>query len=299
MRGLQKTKWYFYKLLLTARTEINTFIICTLGVTIYTVGVVGFVLPYNFPDAGVMGISLLLKYTMGFSPAITNLVINVALLIWGVRYLSKRFVIWTIYNIILLTFLLEAMSGITFPHVSDMFLVSVAGGLIKGLGIGMVFRTGGSSGGLDVVVSVLRKRMGIEVGKYSFYINLVILGAATGVVGLEKVLFGLVACFISGQTMDNVLSSFDKRRLVFVITPMGNQGPILEYIALTLNKGATLFDSRGGFTHEERATMMCLLTPRQTMELKRYLAMNFPSTFLVVSEASEVLGNGFKRWKNI
>ncbi|MEG1799455.1 MAG: YitT family protein, partial [Synergistaceae bacterium] len=108
-----------------------------------------------------------------------------------------------------------------------------------------------------------------------------------------------VACYISGQTMDDVLSSFDKRRLVFIITPIGNQGPILEYIAQTLNKGATLFDSRGGFTLEERATMMCLLTPRQTMELKRYLAMHFPSTFLVVSEASEVLGNGFKRWKNI
>lgn len=299
MVNKQRTKWFFYKMLLTARNEFSTFFICTIGVTLYTVGVVGFVLPYHFPDAGVMGISVLLKYTLGFSPSVVNLVINAALIVWGAKQLSKRFVFWTIYNILLLTILLEAMSGIAFPHISDMFLVAVAGGILKGVGLGMVFRTGGSSGGLDIVVSILRKRMGIEMGRYSFYINMVILGAATGVVGMEKVLFGLVACYITGQTMDNVLSSFDKRRLVFIIAPIGNQDAILEYISSTLNKGATLFDSKGGYTHEQRATMMCLLTPRQTMELKRHLAMNYPSSFLVVSEASEVLGNGFKLWKNV
>ena len=92
MVNKQRAKWFFYKMLLTARNEFSTFFICTIGVTLYTVGVVGFVLPYHFPDAGVMGISVLLKYTLGFSPSVVNLVINAALIVWGAKQLSKRFV---------------------------------------------------------------------------------------------------------------------------------------------------------------------------------------------------------------
>ena len=234
---------------------------------------------------------------MGFSPALTNLIINAVLLLWGGRQLSKRFIAWTIYNTVLLSLTLQVLSNIDVPYVTDTFLVAVAGGLIKGVGLGMVFRTGGSSGGTDIVVAVLRKKLGVEIGKYTFYLNMLILSASVGIVGLEKVLFGFVACYIMGQAMDNVISSFDKRRLVFIVAKETNQ--IVDYISEELPRGSTVLYGEGGYTHERRDTVMCLLTARQAMELKRYLAINYPSAFMVITEASEVLGNGFKRWKSI
>jgi len=278
-------------------SEWSTFVISTIGSLLYTIGVIGFTLPYRFPDAGVMGIAIILKYAIGLAPSITSLVANVFLLLWGGRELSKRFVAWTIYNVLLISFLLETLSFVQFPIVNDMFLVAIAGGIIKGVGGGMVFRTGVSMGGMDIVIAVLRKRYGIEVGRYSFYINMVILGVSMGIVGLEKMLYGFVASYVSGQTTDSVLSSFDKRRLVLIMAK--DTQPVVKYISDELHRGSTVLYGEGGFSGEARPTIMCLLTPRQTMVLKRYLAKSHPKSFMVVTEASEVMGKGFKHWKNI
>jgi len=285
------------KMELFVLSEWSTFVISTIGSLLYTIGVIGFTLPYRFPDAGVMGIAIILKYAIGLAPSITSLVANVFLLLWGGRELSKRFVAWTIYNVLLISFLLETLSFVQFPIVNDMFLVAIAGGIIKGVGGGMVFRTGVSMGGMDIVIAVLRKRYGIEVGRYSFYINMVILGVSMGIVGLEKMLYGFVASYVSGQTTDSVLSSFDKRRLVLIMAK--DTQPVVKYISDELHRGSTVLYGEGGFSGEARPTIMCLLTPRQTMVLKRYLAKSHPKSFMVVTEASEVMGKGFKHWKNI
>jgi len=278
-------------------SEWSTFAISTIGSLMYTIGVIGFTLPYRFPDSGVMGIAILLKYTLGLAPSITSLVANVFLLAWGGRELSKRFVAWTIYNVLLISFLLEALKFIRFPMLNDMFLVAIAGGIIKGIGGGLIFRTGVSGGGTDIIIAVLRKRYGIEVGRYSFYINMLILGVSVGIVGMEKMLYGFVSSYVSGQGIDSVLSSFDKRRLVLIMAR--ETKPVVKYISDELNRGSTVLYGEGGFSGEARPTIMCLLTPRQTMVLKRYLAKEHPKSFMVVSEASEVLGRGFKHWKNI
>ncbi|MGD9640244.1 MAG: YitT family protein [Synergistaceae bacterium] len=297
MKIKHRLKHLTVKMELFVLSEWSTFVISTLGSLLYTIGVIGFTLPYRFPDAGVMGIAVILKYTIGLAPSISSLIANVILLAWGGRELSKRFVAWTIYNVLLISFLLEALNFVQFPVVNDMFLVAIAGGIIKGVGGGLIFRTGVSGGGMDIVIAVLRKRYGIEVGRYSFYINMVILGVSMGIVGLEKMLYGFVASYVSGQTMDRVLSSFDKRRLVLIMAK--DTKPVVKYISDELHRGSTVLYGEGGFSGEERPTIMCLLTPRQTMVLKRYLAKNQPRSFMVVSEASEVLGNGFKHWKQI
>lgn len=279
MKVKHRLKHLTVKMELFVLSEWSTFVISTIGSLLYTIGVIGFTLPYRFPDAGVMGIAIILKYAIGLAPSITSLVANVFLLLWGGRELSKRFVAWTIYNVLLISFLLEALSFVQFPIVNDMFLVAIAGGIIKGVGGGMVFRTGVSMGGMDIVIAVLRKRYGIEVGRYSFYINMVILGVSMGIVGLEKMLYGFVASYVSGQTTDSVLSSFDKRRLVLIMAK--DTQPVVKYISDELHRGSTVLYGEGGFSGEARPTIMCLLTPRQTMVLKRYLAKSHPKSFMV------------------
>ncbi len=297
MRIKHRLRHLFRKTQILVLSEWMTFVISTLGSTIYTIGVVALTIPYHFPDTGVTGIALVLKYTIGLSPAIVTLAANTILMAWGRRELPKRFVKWTIYNVLLISFLLEALSWVQFPHINDMFLVAIAGGILKGTGSGMIFRTGTCGGGLDIVVAVLRKRFGVEVGKYSFYINMFILAASVGIVGVENMLYGVVSSYVLGQTIDSVVSSFDKRRLVFIITEKTNT--VVDYISNELHRGTTLLYGEGGFSGNKRSTIMALLTPRQAMELKRYLAKNHPRSFMVITDASEVLGQGFKRWKSV
>ena len=285
-------------LYLMANAEAPTLAVCILGCLLYVIGVVGFTIPYRFPDSGVTGLAVLASYVWGTSPALIVAIANVVLLAWGWKFLSRRLVMWTVFNVALITIAMKLLAGATFfPTLEDRLLVAMIGGAIKGFGGGMVFRSGASMGGLDIITLALRKRYGVEVGRYSFYINLVILTIASFVVGIENALFGLVGVYASSVVTDNVLNSFDRRRLVFIITR--DPEPAVDFIIKELNRGVTMLDSCGGYTREDQPTLMCLLSRRQVVDLKRFLGENDPRAFMVVSEASEVLGRGFKDWKNV
>ena len=285
-------------LYLMANAEAPTLAVCILGCLLYVIGVVGFTIPYRFPDSGVTGLAVLASYVWGTSPALIVAIANVVLLAWGWKFLSRRLVMWTVFNVVLITVAMKLLDGASFfPTLEDRLLVAMIGGAIKGFGGGMVFRSGASMGGLDIITLALRKRYGVEVGRYSLYINLVILTIASFVVGIENALFGLVGVYASSVVTDNVLNSFDRRRLVFIITR--DPEPAVDFIIKELNRGVTMLDSCGGYTREDQPTLMCLLSRRQVVDLKRFLGENDPRAFMVVSEATEVLGRGFKDWKNV
>ena len=285
-------------LYLMASAEWPTLAISVLGCMMYVVGVVGFTIPYRFPDSGVTGLAVLASYIWGTSPALIVALANVVLLVWGWKQLSPRLVMWTVFNVALITIAMKLLDGATFfPKIEERLLVAMIGGAIKGFGGGMVLRSGASMGGLDIIILALRKRYGVEVGSYSFYINLVILTLASFVVGIENALFGLVGVYASSVVTDNVLTSFDRRRLVFIVTR--NPEPAVDFIIKELNRGVTMMDSRGGYTREDQPTLMCLLSRRQVVDLKRFLRENDPRSFMVVSSATEVVGRGFKDWKSV
>lgn len=294
-------KWSLRKTILctlsATRKELPTFALMTFGTLIVAFGIMSLTIPYRLPDSGVSGIAVLTNYAFGISPAWVVGVANIILLAWGMKELSVRFVGWTVYAVTLLTALLKLFEGIPYPHLDELLLVAILAGAVKGLGGGLVLRSGSSLGGTDILVVALRKRYGIEVGRFTFYINLVILGVSVFIVGLEGAIYGLVSIFVNGVVLDNVLRSFDRRRQVFVIS--NHPKEIADFITGELHRGVTILHGEGGFTHEDRPALLCVLTPRQTMDLKRFLSVNDPKAFMIVSDASEVLGRGFKSWKEL
>lgn len=283
------------RLSLMARAECVTFLSVIVGTVVYAVGVMAFTVPYRFPDAGVTGIAVLSNYALGLSPAIVVGAANIGLLMWAWKELSVRVILWTIFSVVLLTILMELLQGMPFVHTDDRLLIALFGGAIKGFGGGLVLRSGASMGGLDIIVLFLRKKYGVEVGKYNFYINMVIMGVGSFIVGFENAMFGLVGVYASGLMIDNAIASFDRRRLVFVITKEAE--PVVKFITTELGRGATLIDAHGGYSGEYRPMLMCLLSRRQAVELKRFIGENQPHSFMVVSDATEVVGKGFKTWR--
>jgi len=283
--------------LATIRREAPAFLTVTFGTIVVAFGIMALTIPYRLPDSGVSGIAVLTNYAFGISPAWVVAGVNAVLLLWGLRELSIRFVGWTVYSVFLLSLLMKLFENVPYPDLDEMLLVAILAGVVKGLGGGMVLRAGSSLGGTDIIVIALRKRYGIEVGKFTFYINLVILSVAVAVVGLEGAIYGLVSIFASGLVMDNVLRSFDRRRQVFVISD--EPEAVSSFITMELRRGVTILYGEGGYTHAARRVVFCLLTPRQTMELKRFLSSKDPGAFMVISDASEVVGRGFKSWTSL
>lgn len=283
--------------LAAVRREIPTFALMTFGASIVAFGIMSLTIPYRFPDSGISGIAVLSSYAFGISPAWVVGIANLVLIAWGLRELPPRFIGWTVYAVVLLTVLLKLFDGIPYPNLDERLLVAILAGVVKGLGGGLVLRSGSSLGGTDIIVVVLRKRYGVEVGKFTFYINLAILGASVFIVGLEGAIYGLVSIFANGLVTDSVLRSFDRRRQVFIIsnTPDETAG----FITSELRRGVTILHGEGGYTHQERPALLCVLTPRQTMDLKNYLSVHDPKAFMIVSDASEVMGKGFKNWTEL
>lgn len=277
------------------RQETPTLMLTTFGTTIVSLGIMSLTIPFRLPDSGVSGIAVLANYAMGISPAWIVAGANIILLLWGLRKLSMRFVAWTVYSVTLMTILLKLFENVPYPDLDERLLVAILAGVVKGLGSGLVLRSGSSLGGTDIVVVALRRRYGIEVGRFTFYINLVILGVSVFIVGLEGAIYGLVSIFANGLVTDNVLRSFDRRRQVFVIS--NDPHSVAQFITSELRRGATMLHGEGGYTHAERQVILCVLTPRQTMDLKRHLSSHDPRAFMIVSDASEVVGRGFKKWK--
>jgi uncharacterized membrane-anchored protein YitT (DUF2179 family) len=282
---------------LVARAEWSTFIAVVLGTVIYTFGVMSLTVPFRFPDSGVTGVAVLINYTMGISLPLMVGAANVVLLVWAWRELSVRMVLWTIFSVLLMTVLMKVMDGIPFAHTDQKLLIALLSGAVKGYGGGLVLRTGGSMGGLDVIVLYLQKKYGLEIGKYNFYINMCVIGASAFVVGVENAMLGLVSVYAASVTIDHTISSFDKRRLVLVVTKAPS--PVVGFITSDLRRGATVIEARGGYSGEDRPIVMCLLTRRQSVDLKRFLADNQQGAFMVIADANEVVGKGFKPWRSL
>jgi uncharacterized membrane-anchored protein YitT (DUF2179 family) len=156
---------------------------------------------------------------------------------------------------------------------------------------------GASTGGTDVIVMAARKRWGVDVGMYSFYINIAILLGSWFVVDLEKLLLGGIALYVESLVIDSVLKSFDRRKQVTVITSKDDE--VRRFILEILGKSATVVKAEGAYTGDERMMFIVVVNRRQAMELKRFVVSVDPRAFIVLSDVAEVVGEGFKHWKHI
>lgn len=288
---------WFRSLWKLAREEKDTFVTSTIGTLLMCFGIMALTIPYRFPDTGVTGLAVLSNYIWNISPAWVVAGINIVLFVWAWRGLSRRFILWTIYVVALTTVGLKFFSLFHYPVIEETLLAALLGGVIKGLGIGLVLRDGSSTGGTDIIAVALRKHYGVEIGMYNFYINMFILLGSYFVVGLESVLYGGVMLYAEGLLIDSVLRSFDRRQQLFIIT--GKIRGTKEFIVNELNKGATVLQGEGAYTSDLRPVVMTVLTRRQTVEVKRFLAEKDPEAFIIVSEAAEVVGKGFKSWQGM
>jgi uncharacterized membrane-anchored protein YitT (DUF2179 family) len=287
----------YLRLFALARAEVPQVLVATLGTVIYAIGIAAITIPLRLPDAGLAGIAILSHYVFAISPAWVIAIGNLALLWWSWQNFSRHFLGLTLYVVTLFSVLLKVFEALHDPLLPDLFLLSVLSGVLKGLGIGLIFRAGASQGGIDIIVMALRRRYGIEVGQFSFYINLIIISGSSLVTGLQGFVYGAVSVYVAGMVIDRVLHSAELRKQVLIITDHIDETN--GFILGQLKQGTTLLSARGGYTRTERPIILSLLSVRQEYRLKRFLAECDPHAFMVVSDAVEVLGSNFKRWQSL
>jgi uncharacterized membrane-anchored protein YitT (DUF2179 family) len=251
-----------------------------------------FLLPNQIASGGVSGISTITLNVLGWEPAYVQWAFNIPLFIAGVILLGKQFGAKTLVGTIFLPFVVFLTKDIA-PWTMDALLGALFGGIGVGLGLGIVFRGNASTGGTDLAAQIINKYTGLTLGTCVVLIDGLIVITAAIVFDIERGLYALIALYVTSKTIDLVQVGFGRSKTAMIIT--NKQEEVREGILNKIDRGVTKLSAYGGFTDNERPVLMCVVDQREFTKLKQLVKTVDPTAFVVVMDASEVLGEGFKR----
>lgn len=268
-----------------------------LGCMIFAVGFNLFLAPYELNAGGVSGLAQVLVHwirwgTVGIITAAMNLILFV---VAGFG-IGKRFLLGSVIGAAAFSFFVDMMSVLLPPIAVDPLIASLYGGTVCGLGLGLVFSTGASTGGSDIIVRLLkRKWQNIPIGTISIMFDAVV-AVLTGIAfgDVANALYSGVAIFVTGKVLDMVVYSFDYSDVAIIISQHPEE--IAQKIMDKLERGVTYLDGHGGYQYANKKVILSAVKKYQLAELKQIVTKIDPDAFVIVQEAHQVLGDGFSRY---
>ncbi len=287
---------YMMKHLPTVARILRDYLIITVGAICIAVSVDLFLVPNEVVTGGVTGVAIILNDLLGTPIGLVILLINIPLLVAGFRYLGGFvFGVRTIYATVVLSFAIDLLNPYVGQYISaprDPLLYTLYGGLLDGLGTGLVFRSRGTTGGVDIIARFLQRWRGIALGRSLLVMNIIVFAAAGYLFSLDKLLYALLVAFIAGRVVDLVLEGASYARQAIIISTRPDK--VRSVILHTLGRGVTLLEGQGGFTTSERTVLLSVVAQSEVSVLKSLVRECDPNAFVVFSNVNEVLGEGFK-----
>ena len=251
-----------------------------------------FFVPNDVVSGGVTGVAIILHRVLGTPVGVVVLLVNVPLLWLGWRHAGgMTFFVRTAVSVAVLAAAIDLSAPFLVAPTHDRLLVICYGGLVDGLGMGLVFRGRGTTGGTDVLARLAHRHLGVGVGQSLLAMNIAIFAAAAFVFGAEAVMVALALAFVSARVLDLVQTGLSAARAALIIStdPDGVRSAVLE----RLGRGVTVLKGQGGFTGDERPVLYVVVASHEVGRLKRLVAHTDPAAFLAITPAQEVLGEGF------
>ncbi|HMQ30755.1 MAG TPA: YitT family protein [Chloroflexaceae bacterium] len=265
----------------------------TLGALLVALAVRVFLVPNNVVTGGLTGVAQLLSTLVGTPVGLVVLALNVPLLVVGWRRLGGFvFGARTLYAIVVMSLAIDLLAPYARPVTADPLLYSLYGGVLDGVGLGLILRARGTAGGTDIIARLVETHLGVQPGRTLLGCDVAIFGVAFFTYGPEKILYALLVAFISSRAVDSVLSAGRGSRQAMIITerPEGITGALLH----DLGRGVTVLEGVGGYTGAARAVLLCIVSRSEVGALKAAVAAADPGAFVIIGEAGEVIGEGFR-----
>ena len=265
-----------------------------LGCAIFGAGLDAFVLPHKLVSTGISGVGLILYYVTGLSVGSWNMILNIPIFWAAWKWLGTRVVVKTLYGTLMLSWMIDLFDFLQYDMIiKDPLLSSMMAGITTGVGLGIVYRVGGNTGGLDPIALIVRKYYGLQMGSINSAINCAILLAAVSVVGLEAVAVTLISVYVYTIITNKVVIGFNQRKVAFIITYRTDD--VCECIINKVGRGATIIEGIGAYTRTPKNIVMVAVNLLQVNKLKEVIEEADPNVFILITDAQEVIGQGFTR----
>lgn len=274
--------------------KIQNILGIVLGAAIFSFGFVHFNMQNQLGEGGFSGITLILFFTLHWDPALMNLLLNIPMFILGWRLLGKRAFIYTIIGTISVSIFLKIFHLYEFQMnlQDDKLLVALFAGVFIGIGLGIVFRSGGTTGGVDIIARLANKYWGWSMGKTMFaFDTIVILLSWATFLDARSMMYTLVAVYIGGRVIDFVQDGAYSAKGALIISSQADE--IANFITEKMDRGVTVINGRGHFTKEHKDILYCVVARNEIVRLKSIIHTLDPHAFVSILEVRDVSGEGF------
>ena len=278
------------------KENLKEFLLLNAGTLLITLGVYFFKFPNNFSTGGVTGISIVLtKYFPSLSASSFVSILNIILLVIGFMVFGRGFGFKTAYSSLFMSAVLEFLQrfypmSAPFTDQPLMELLFAVG--LPSVGSAILFNIDASNGGTDIVAMIMKKYTSLDIGKSLMLSDLVITLLAGVAYGMRAGMFSMLGLIIKTTLLDSVMESFNMCKYFTIVTK--NPDLICNFIIKELNRSATCVKGQGAFAHEAETIVLAVMTRGQAIYLRRFIRLNDPKTFMMITNTSEIIGKGFR-----
>lgn len=281
----------------TEQVKIADILGILLGTLILAVGIQIVLVPVRLSTGGISGLAIILNILTGYDVWIWYVVLNIPIFIAGYRFVSGRFVFYSLVGTLGTSAFLAIISSMQINlSLDNLLLSSILGGVLSGVGIGLCMRYKGSSGGMDIVAVIVKRFWGYSLGETFFVSNIIVLALVLVTTNLELTLFSAISIFIASKVVDTVESGLSVSRSVTIVSDQAEE--IAEQIMHSLHRGCTFLTGRGAYAGVARTIILVTVAKTQLPRLKELVFEVDEQAFMTINEAIEVYGQGFKSSDN-
>lgn len=277
------------------KEKIKEYLIITLGFILASIAIAYFYVPVHISGGGISGAAIVLNHYLPALPiGMLMTIMNLFLFIIGFVFIGGNFGIKTIYASFGMSGAMWFIEVVLKPHAftNDVFLSAIIGTLLLGTGLGIVFSQNASTGGTDIIAKIINKYIHLDIGKSMQVVDVFIVILVALTFGIATSLYAIVCVFLNGIIIDQVVEGFSSVKAVIVFS--NNSESIQKYIINEVDRGCTAFEGQGGFSGDKKSVIYSVMDRNQLMQLRTYIKRNHPDSFIIVSDAKEVLGTGFQ-----
>lgn len=280
--------------IITLKNKLNSLLFVILGAIIMALGLEYIVIPNGLLDGGITGISIMLSKLFGISVGTFLLIINLPFVWIGYKKIGKTFAINTAVGIAVLSITTTILHKMHVESITDdLLLATILGGIVLGIGVGLVIKSGGSLDGTEISALILDNKVPFSVGQIILVINIVIFSIAIAFYSLEVAVYSLLTYFIASKAIDIIQEGLDTSKSVYIISDYPDE--MAEAIQKRLGRGVTFLKGRGGYSLDEKRVILSVITRLEEQKLKTIVSEVDDDAFVIINNVSEVKGGNFKK----
>lgn len=283
-----------------SRYEIIDYLLIIAGSFLTALGIILFLNPSKIAPGGVSGVSTIMFHTFGWDMSVTMLLQNIPLFLIGILMFGKEFGIKSLIGSVLLSVFSSIITGIFGDFgILDMskdisrWLCCLFGGVLSGVGIGMVMKSGANTGGTDIIAQILAKLTHMSLGVSLLIVDGVIIAISGFIFGIESALYAIVVAYIVQLMVDKIILTFGTNYAKTVLLISDNLEEIRDYILYDLNRSGTVINAKGLYSQEDKPMLMVVIPNQQVAKLTRIVHKADPKAFMIIQETVHVLGEGY------